>query len=84
MKEEVYRLFDGMAEYFSNQELENQVIDKEVETQMAALREKLELYDEEAIQDRFFEVAHTAKREGFVMGFRYAVALLTEQGMREI
>ena len=80
MKDEVYRLFDSMVENFSNQEFENQVIDEEVERQMTELKEMFEISDQEAVQDRLFEVAHTAKREGFVMGFRYAVVLLLEDG----
>lgn len=56
----------------------NHVMDEEIIQMMDSMKDKIAEQDQEEIRNRFFDVAFSAQRKGFLLGMQYAGKLYVE------
>lgn len=79
MKKLLYDIFDNMQEKIPGQAKADKKISDEVDREIAAYKEKFPEYDWESIRDLCFNIAYSAKKEWFTIGFYYATELLFKE-----
>lgn len=71
--EELYNMLVSQTDIMKNV---NEQIEKQIEYELLEFRKLASLDDYECERDKYISVAETAKKEGFMAGFNYAVRLL--------
>ncbi|MFP3152910.1 hypothetical protein LQZ18_00465 [Lachnospiraceae bacterium ZAX-1] len=76
MKKLIYSIFDNAKADIPQIEVAEGNITKEIESLLKPLKGRLTVEQYEEIRSPLFEAGLTAEREGFALGFGYAVHLL--------
>lgn len=71
--EELYNMLVSQTDIMKNV---NEQIEKQIEYELLEFQKLASWDDYECERDKYISVAETAKKEGFMAGFNYAVRLL--------
>lgn len=71
--EDLYNILGSQKDFMKNAD---NVIEKQIEQELQQFKELAAWEDYECERDKYMSVAETAKKEGFMAGFNYAVRLL--------
>lgn len=71
--EDLYSILESQTDLMKNAD---NVVEKQIEHELQQFKELATWEDYECERDKYMSVAGTAKKEGFMAGFNYAVRLL--------
>lgn len=76
MQNELEELYDMLVSQTDIMKNVNEQVEKQIEKELEEFRKLATWKDYELERDKYMSVAETAKKEGFMAGFNYAVRLL--------
>lgn len=78
MRKLLYDIYENMAEKIPYNKEAERIISDEVNMELAKYKGQLSAEEWETLCELCFSAAYIAKKEWFVVGFRYAVEMLTK------